>query len=357
MKHCKRTVILLLILLCFLAYPAAGAETTTALPGQDLWQEYLDKTDLQMQSFAQDPLAAFRKLVPDGPVELLSRSLQGYSDAILFLMLASLLSFLMGDASDGTFLDLGAACGCGVLLWNDLAALAQSLCEKMLGWRSFLLGFLPVYGGVLTAGGEINAGVAASGFLLSGLCLIAQGAALWVEPLLKSYLAISIACGISTQGELSSACRATGALLQKGLVWAGKAFSFLLGFQRVITLQLDQSTSRAGQLLTASVPVVGQALGAASAVLLSGMKLLKSSLGIASILIVGAEFVPLYLGFLIHILLLSLLRLLAGLTGNRRCESLLSCFVQAVRCMAAVTAVFFELIIVGVILMACVGGS
>lgn len=350
----KRAAILILAAMYLIRGPAAGAE---ALPGQESWQPYLDKTSGQMQTLAQNPLKALWDLLPDSPAETLAKMIHSYSDVILFLLLTALLSFLIGEALNRAFLDLIAACGCGALLWNDLAELAQSLCEKMLEWRMFLVGFLPVYGGVLTASGEINAGTATSGFLLSGLCFLAQSAELWAEPLLKSYLAISIACGISTQGELSEVCRVTGALLQKGLVWVGKVFGLLLGIQRIVTFQMDQTTSRLGQLMTASVPVVGQALGTASEILLSSMKLLKSSLGVAAVLIIGAEFAPLYLGFLIHILLLSALKLLAALAGSVRCQELLECFVQAVRCMAAVTAVFFELIITGVILMAFVGGA
>lgn len=356
-RQLKRTLLVVLVSLCVLAFPAADAAASDKLPGQELWQPYLDKTSTQMESFAQDPLSAFLELLPDSPVGLLTQMLHSYSDVILFLILTVVLAFLIGETQDRAFLDLAAACGCGVLLWNDLIELARSLCEKMTGWKNFLLGFLPVYGGVLTVSGEVNAGSAASGFLLSGLCLIAQGVELWAEPLLKSYLIISIACGISTQGELSAVCRATGSLLQKGLLWAGKAFALLLGLQRIITVQLDHTTSRLGQLLTTSIPVVGQALGSASEMFLSGMRLLKSSLGIAAILIVGAEFAPLYLGLLIHILLLSALKLLVSLGGNKRCEELLGCFVQAVQCMAAVTAVFFELIITGVLLMALMGGS
>lgn len=356
-RQLKRTAFIVLIAMCVLAFPAAGAESADKLPGQELWQPYLDKTSVQMESFAQDPLSAFLELLPDSPIESLTQILHGYADVILFLMLAVILSFLMGETAGRSFLDLAAACGCGVLLWNDLTMLAQSLCEKMMSWRTFLLGFLPVYGGVLTAGGEVNAGAAANGFLLSGLCLLAQAVELWAEPLLKSYLIISIACGITTQGELSTVCRATGTLLQKGLIWAGKAFAVLLGFQRMVTVQLDHTTSRLGRLLTTSIPVVGQALGTASEMLLSGMRLLKSSLGIAAILIVCAEFAPLYLDFLIHILLLSALKLFVTIGENKRCEELLGCFAQAVRCMTAVTMVFFELVIMGVLLMALVGGA
>lgn len=88
--------------------------------------------------------------------------------------------------------------------------------------ENYLLGFLPVYSGVLAAGGEVNASTAASGLLLTGLCFLAQGTVLVVSPLLQSYLAVSMACCISTQQGLSETCRVMGALLRRGLVWAGR---------------------------------------------------------------------------------------------------------------------------------------
>ena len=89
---------------------------------------------------------------------------------------------------DRALLELAAAGGCGVLLWQELDKLAAALCTRMAGWKSYLLGFLPVYSGVLAAGGEWNAGAAANGFLLTVLCFIAQAVTLWLQPLLRSYL-------------------------------------------------------------------------------------------------------------------------------------------------------------------------
>ncbi len=66
-----------------------------------------------------------------------------------------------------------------------------------------------------------------------------------------------------------------------------------MSIQRVVTVQLDRSASRLGQLLTGSVPIVGQALSSAADAVLAGMQLLKSTLGIAALLSIGAEFAPL----------------------------------------------------------------
>ena len=142
-----------------------------------------------------------------------------------------------------------------------------------------------------------------------------------------------------------------------------------MSIQRVVMVQLDRSASRLGQLLTGSVPIVGQALSNAADAVLAGMQLLKSTLGIAALLSIGAEFAPLYLGLLIHLLFLSgvadgTLRgvlsccgWLAGIGGLEYCHKLLQCFAEAVRCMAAVTALFFMLFVVGIALLMLTGGG
>lgn len=328
----------------------------SGLPGQELWQPYLEAAPQSAEAFAQDPLGALLSLLPVHPVQLLIQIAHSYIAVFLFLLAVLLLSFLLGDSRNADLLELVSAAGCGVLSWGGLTGLAQEICEKMTSWKSFLLGFLPVYGGVLTAGGEVQAGMAACGLLLSGLCLLAQCTALWVGPLLQSYLAISMACCISTQKGLADGCRSAGRLLQKGLSLAGRLFAILLGLQRVVTLQLDKTTLQVGRFLTGSVPVIGDALSGAADAVLAGMQLLKSTLGLAGIALLGAEFLPLYLTLLVHLALLYGCVLLCDLAENRRCKALFSCLAEAVRCMAAVTALFFGLMAVGVAALMLSGG-
>ena len=339
----KRGLIICMVILSILcsktALKAAAAETTP-------WQTYLDKAPAQAEQFAADPLDTLLRLFAAEPVQLLREVLHQYAGVLLFLSLAAGLAFLLQDTADKALLELAAAGGCGVLLWQELDKLATALCTRMAGWKSYLLGFLPVYSGVLTAGGEWNAGAAANGFLLTVLCFIAQAVTLWLQPLL-----------LSSRKSLSEGCTLTGRLLRQAIGWAGKAFAALMSLQRVVTVQLDRSASRLGQLLTGSVPIVGQALSSAADTVLAGMQLLKSTLGIAALLSIGAEFVPLYLGLLVHLFLLSCCGWLAGIGGLEHCHKLLQCFAEAVRCMAAVTALFFMLFVVGIVLLMLTGGG
>ena len=252
---------------------------------------------------------------------------------------------------------ISSAGGCGVLLWGNLVEEAQTLCAQMESWRSFLLGFLPVYAGVLTLGGEAAAGSAASGTLLTALCFLAQLAAAFVQPLLHCYLMLSMACCISAEPALGVFCKGVGSALRQALGWAGKVLVALLGLQRAAAFQLDRFSLRTGQLLAGSVPIIGQTLSSASESILAGVQMLKSGLGLAALSVLGAEFVPLYLGLMIQLALLMGCSLLCSLTGISRCRALFDCFAEAVRCMAAAVALFFGLAAAGVALLFVIGGG
>lgn len=208
-------------------------ELYTLLPGGDLWGPYLEQSPVSPTELVDNPLKTLRGFFPAELGDVLREAVGGYAQVLLFLILSAVIALLLGERADGTLLDLVCAGGCGVLLWEKLVALSDELCVQIESWNRFLLGFLPVYAGVLTLGGESAAGASASGFFLTLLCFLAQGLAAVVPPLLQCYLALSMACCVSTEAGLSGFCRALGGFLQKLLRWAGKLLAALLGLQRL----------------------------------------------------------------------------------------------------------------------------
>ena len=332
-------------------------ELYTLLPGGDLWGPYLEQSPVSPTELVDHPLKTLRGFFPAELGDVLREAVGGYAQVLLFLILSAVIALLLGERADGTLLDLVCAGGCGVLLWEKLVALSDEFCVQIESWNRFLLGFLPVYAGVLTLGGESAAGASASGFFLTLLCFLAQGLAAVVPPLLQCYLALSMACCVSTEAGLSGFCRALGGFLQKLLRWAGKLLAALLGLQRLSAWQLDRAALRTGQLLTGTIPIVGETLSDASEAVLASVQLLKSGLGLAALLTIAAEFIPVYLGMLVQLGLLSGCGVLCSLTGNARGQELLGCFAEAVRCMMAVTALFAGLAVVGTALLFVVGGG
>lgn len=327
------------------------------LPGQALWKPYLEQSTVDLEDAAESPWEMLKCFLPQSFGTLVRQAAHSYTSVLLFLTLTAVLKLLAGECTDSALLDLVAAGGCGVLLWGNLLEGAQELCEQIESWKNFLLGFLPVYAGVLAMGGEAAAGSAASGALLTALCFLAQAAAVFVQPLLHCYLTLSMACCISSEPGLSVFCKGVGGALRQALDWAGKLLVALLSIQRAAAFQLDRFSLRTGQLLAGSVPIIGQTLSSASESILAGVQMLKSGLGLAALSVLGAEFVPLYLGLMVQLVLLMGCSLLCSLAGITRCRALFDCFAEAVRCMAAVVALFSGLAAAGVALLFVVGGG
>ena len=328
-----------------------------ALPGQAFWQPYLDQSAVSWEKIADEPFAVLRGFLPESLGDFLRNALDGYASVLLFLLLAAVLSISLTEQTDHTLMELLTVGGCGTLVWKNLLDFTAAFCEKIDGWQRYLMGFLPVYAGVLTMGGETSAGGAASGSLLVLLCVLAQVLCTFLPPLLECYLALSVASCISSETGLSIVCRSTGKLLTQGLSFAGKLLAALLGLQRLSALQLDRTTLRAGKLLVGTVPIVGQALSDASETIFSAVQMLKSGLGLAAVLFLAGEFVPFYLGMLIQMAFLAGCGAFCGLTGLTRCQALLDCLAEAVRCMAAATVLFWGLAVFGTVLLFLVGGG
>ena len=357
----KRTILAgALAVMMVVGSPAARATGTqdgqALLPGSESWQPYLDDAPVEMEDFVEDPLDAVRRLLPGDMMRTVRDSVGSYAQVVLFLLLVMLISFFLGE-DKADLLDLAAAGGSALLCWTALAALAETVCEKLDSWRVFLLGFVPVYEGVLLAGGEATAAAAAGGLFLSGLCLLTQLLCSWVPPLLHCYLALSTACCISTEAALSAACRGVGRLFRKGLSWAGRAFGALLGLQRIFTCQMDRTSQQLGQLLTGTVPIIGQSLSDAASTVLSGIQLLKSGLGFAAIAFLAAEFLPLYMILMVHAVLLFGCEMLCSAAGIGRCAALFNCLREAVQGLAAATALVFGIAVLGTALLFMVGGG
>lgn len=327
------------------------------LPGENFWGPYLEQSPVSLEELADKPFSVLKSFFPVSLTELLGDSLEGYAAVLLFLLAASVLSVFLAQQTDHELIELLTVGGCGVLVWGNLLDFSQTFCEQIEAWQRYLLNFLPVYAGVLTMGGETVAGSAAGGGFLLLLCGLAQLLCTFLPPLLECYLAFSAASCISSEDSLSLFCRSAGKLMTQGLYWAGKCLAALLSFQRVSALQLDRSTLRAGKFLVGTVPIVGQTLSDASETILSAVQLLKSGLGLAAILFLAGEFLPFYIGMLIQILFLSGCGLLCGLTGLSRCQMLLDCLSEAVRCMAAATILFFGLAVFGTTLLFLMGGG
>ena len=73
------------------AVPGAQAAGLQDLPGQELWQPYLNAAPQDADSFVHDPVGALLSLLPASPLEMIRQMVHCYADVLLFLLLLILL--------------------------------------------------------------------------------------------------------------------------------------------------------------------------------------------------------------------------------------------------------------------------
>ena len=69
------------------AVPGAQAAGLQDLPGQELWQPYLNAAPQDADSFVHDPVGALLSLLPASPLEMIRQMAHCYADVLLFLLL------------------------------------------------------------------------------------------------------------------------------------------------------------------------------------------------------------------------------------------------------------------------------
>ena len=97
--------------LCIITPAALALDETTlsGIPGAEQWQPYLEQSPVSISDFADAPLDALKKLFHGSMAAALQETLRGSTDALLFLLLAALLSFLTSERQVGAVFSSGAS--------------------------------------------------------------------------------------------------------------------------------------------------------------------------------------------------------------------------------------------------------
>jgi len=341
-----------LLIVLFLCPGAAYAEEPL-LP-QALWQQvqdFLAQAPLSLQQFAADPVGWLITLLQETLLSAFRAELHCYSRLVLFVLLAGVLALYTPGLKLSSMLELIAAAGIFLLAFEPLMALTETFMQSITGWRSYLISFIPVFSGVLTATGQPASAAVYGGFFLTCVNGLAQLLLGGVRPALAIFLAASGAAAISENDQAQNAARLVGSAIRKLINLAAVGFCGVMGMQRLFTAAADSTALQAGQLLSSTVPVVGQTLSAAAQSLLAAGSALRTGLGFSAILVIGLEFLPLYLRCLAHLFCLFAAALLAGLFELGSCKNLLNSLSQAAAVLGALAALFFWMVLSATALM------
>ena len=112
-------------------------------------------------------------------------------------------------------------------------------------------------------------------------------------PLLQIYFCFSVSAALWGDSGIADAANLFARCFTFALKLCGMLFTFVLGLQNVLAAGTDRAALKIGKsVLSAAVPVVGDAAAAALGSASAAIGLLKGSLALAAVAALGAAFAP-----------------------------------------------------------------
>ena len=280
---------------------------------------------------------------------------------ILFiLVLASLArAFTSGESELQAMpqIDAVVAVTTFVLVAKPLLSLLVNLEEAIFNCRNFIISFVPAFSAMLIGSGQPASGAVFGGFFLTGAVVIAEVICTFLLPLIKIFIAMNVAGGISNELNLTGLCNMILKIIKKALVIFVTIFSALLGLQSIYAGAADNLAQKAGKMVVGSgVPIIGRAVSDAMSTVYASLGIIKSTAGIAGICAVIALLLPILLQCISYYLVLYFAGAAAKLTDNQRCAATMEGFCGCVELYAAIISFFAVIIIIATSVMMSAGG-
>lgn len=176
----------------------------------------------------------------------------------------------------------------------------------------FMLSFIPIYSGLIIAGGGVATGAIYQSVMLIFCELVTEGLSFGVSPLISAYVCIGVASSVSgIEGAYMIALRIKS-VANWIIGFIMTLFSGFLSIQSVVSRAADSITMKTARFFMGSfIPVVGTSLGEALTTVTAGVGLLKASAMSWCIVVLAIILLPIVIELLLWRVALFILSSLA----------------------------------------------
>ena len=342
----KRILCILFLLLVLPAVVFAEGET---LPPEV--QQALDEPGITAEEFQQASLGEMLSA-------LLKTARQQFEKPVrLLVQLLGAVALALAPQGDWSG-PLESVCVLGMFTVSLSPALelVNTVSESVARWQVYLVSFVPVFSGVVASCGQPTQAMVYSGMFLTMANFSAQVICAAALPVLQVYLALNTAGGLCGIGGVADGCE----LLAKAVKWllglVSVLFGAVLGLQSVLAQNADTLAMKTGKfLISSSIPVVGSVASDAMGSVLSGLRVLKGSLGFAAIAVLAIDFLPVLVQSAFYYLAYQLGGAVSKAFGLNRAGRVLEGMGQAVGICVSFLVFFFMLVVLSTALMITMG--
>lgn len=336
----KRLIILIAVVLLFLPIKVKAepySELNEIIP--DEAKEVLDEIDINtIDTSSVTGLSLpelFSAILPNFK-ESVKEPISALGKLFAILLLSAIINILKrNDASSKTY-DIAAAAVCSLSILAPVSSVVVGINAVIQSLTDFMIGYIPIYSGLLIASGTPTAAASYSTGLIAASEVFSQLADKGILPLTGMILGLSAISGISSNELFSKIPALVKSITRWVFVTAVSLFLCLLSAQNVISGASDSVLLKSGKMFAGLVPVVGSSMSEAFSVTIGSMSVIKSEVGILGIIIVLIIFLPQLLNLLIWIGGIKIMAVSSETMGTQGIKRILSGIADALDMLLAV---------------------
>lgn len=295
--------------------------------------------------------------VRDSATKPLSMLLSCIGIIMLYALLNSFKSGFNDGSYERVFSVVSVICISSAIIM-PIAQMITKAAELIKQISSFILSFVPVYVGIITASGKPISAVSYSVSLIGAVQVISRIAAVVLVPLLAVYLAFCLIGATSTQISIDGIARSVKNAVIVSLGFLMTVFVGLLTIQGIVASSSDTVTTKATKFaISTFLPVVGSAVSEAFNSVQGCLSLIKSTVGTFGIITLIAAFLPSIIAILLMQLSLSISSGIGDMLQCSRITSLLRSASSVLSLLLGILLIFFILLVVSIGIMLTLAGG
>ena len=301
-------------------------------------------------------LSSLWEVVCKAADQALGEPLRFASQAVLFLVFSCAAAMAAGHGGWQTCIDAVSVLGFGAISLAAMMDLITTVGQTSQDCQTYLIGFVPIYSAAAAAGGQASGAAVYSTMFFAMSAFLSGAIRAVLLPVMQIYFCFGVSAAVWGNAGIAEAASLFSRCLSWLLKYCGILFSFVLGLQNVLANGIDNAAVRMGRgVLSGAIPVVGDAAAAALTSAVSAVQLLKGSLALGAVLVLGGAFLPVFLRCLLYYLSFSLAGIFAAGCGQKQCWQICSHFAQGARLCGSILTLYFFMVFLSTALLLITG--
>ena len=275
---------------------------------------------------------------------------------ILLVALINSVKSTIASSSLTSVLDSVSVLSVSIILIQPISSTIEYSSMVIKLSSDFMLIFTPVMVAIMLTMGQSLQGAGSYSMVMGAGTAVSQISANILQPLLNTFLGMSVVSGISQRVKLGGFCELVNKMVKWVLTFVMSIFTTILTMQSVISASADSTGTRATRFAISSfVPLVGGALSEAYQTVRSCMGMLKSGVGVFAILATSIIYLPAIISCILWLVAINIATALAEVFDMKQIITLLKSVAVVINTLIAILLCCMIIFIISSAVMLMVG--